>query len=121
MLTEFQLNVDWSRIESLVDINDPEDQAWLKDMIASLLENMSVRMQNLSQLVESKQAKELQAELHQIKGVAANFGLAAMSKLVVEAEAKVKEGDMEGSVSLSIQVPPVWEETKKELQAKFGS
>lgn len=107
------MNVDWSRIESLVDINDPEDQAWLKDMIVSLLENMAVRMQNLTQLVQSKQAKELQAELHQIKGVAANFGLAAMSKLVVDAEAKVKEGDIEGSFPFPFRFLPFGKKPKR--------
>lgn len=115
------MNIDWSRIESLVDINDPEDQAWLKDMIVSLLENMTVRIQNMNQFMQTREQKDLQSELHQIKGVAANFGLAALSKVVVEAEAKAKSGDVDGAVELSKEISPIWEETRKELQSKFGN
>ncbi|TGN19170.1 Hpt domain-containing protein [Leptospira idonii] len=102
-------------------MNDPDDQAWLKDMIISLLENMTVRIQNLNRFMQTKEPKDLQAELHQIKGVAANFGLAALSKVVIEAEAKAKEGDIEGAIVISGQVPSVWEVTRKELEVKFGS
>lgn len=118
---ELKLNIDWSRIESLVDMNDPEDLAWLKDMIISLLENMTVRSQNLTQFMQSKDQKDLQSELHQIKGVAANFGLSSLSRVVIEAETKVKNGDIEGAIELCKEISPIWADTKKELEARFGS
>lgn len=115
------MHIDWSRIESLVDIDDPDDRAWLKDMVVSLFENMTVRIQNLHQFMEAKQAKELQSELHQIKGVASNFGLSTLSKIVIDAEAKVKAGELDASIAECTQVLPVWEETKTELKERFGS
>ncbi len=115
------MNIDWSRIESLVDINDPDDQAWLKDMIVSLLENMTVRIQNMSEFMQTKDPKNLQSELHQIKGVAANFGLSSLSKVVIEAEALAKAGNVDGSVEISKQISPIWDETRKELETRFGS
>lgn len=68
----------------------------------------------------TKEPKDLQAELHQIKGVAANFGLASLLEVVVAAEAKTKAGDIEGAVVSSSQISPIWEETEKELKARFG-
>ncbi len=115
------MNIDWSRIESLVDINDPDDLAWLKDMIISLLENMTVRIQNMENFMQTKEQKDLQSELHQIKGVAANFGLSALSKIVIDAEAKAKAGEIDASIELSKQISPIWDVTKKELQTRFGS
>ncbi|MCZ8156757.1 MAG: Hpt domain-containing protein [Leptospira sp.] len=114
------MNIDWSRIESLVDMEDPDDQAWLKDMIISLLENMTVRIQNMNQFMQTKEAKDLQSELHQIKGVAANFGLSALSEVVIDAESKVKSGDIEASIESSKRIAPIWEDTRKELQVRFG-
>ncbi|GBF51691.1 Hpt domain protein [Leptospira ryugenii] len=111
--------IDWSRIESLVDTNDPDDLNWLKEMIASLLENMAVRIQNLGQFMEARSAKDLQSELHQIKGVAANFGLSALSALVIEAESKAKTGDIDTCISIATKIAPIWEETKLELQKRF--
>jgi HPt (histidine-containing phosphotransfer) domain-containing protein len=102
-------------------MNDPEDQAWLKDMIVSLLENMTVRIQNISQFMQTKEQKDLQAELHQIKGVAANFGLSALSHVVVEAEAKAKLGEIDAAIELARQISPIWDDTRKELQTRFGS
>lgn len=115
------LLIDWSRIESLVDMNDPEDQAWLKEMITSLLENMATRVQNLDRLMVAKDPKDLQSELHQIKGVAANFGLTALSEVVVKAEALVKAGDVESSVTEGKKIAGIWDATKQELEKKFSS
>lgn len=102
-------------------MNDPEDRAWLKEMITSLLENMATRIENLDRLLVSKEPKDLQAELHQIKGVAANFGLAALSELVIKAEGFAKAGDIESSVAEGIKIAPVWESTRIELEKKFST
>lgn len=113
--------IDWSRIESLVDMNDPEDQAWLKEMITSLLENMATRIENLGRLLVSKEPKDLQAELHQIKGVAANFGLAALSDVVIKAEGFAKAGEIEASVEEGKKIAAIWESTRQELEKRFST
>lgn len=102
-------------------MNDPEDQAWLKEMITSLLENMATRIENLSRLLVSKEPKELQAELHQIKGVAANFGLAALSDVVIKAEGFAKTGDIETSVEEGKKIAGIWESTRQELEKRFST
>ncbi|TGK82213.1 Hpt domain-containing protein [Leptospira noumeaensis] len=101
-------------------MNDPEDQAWLKEMMTSLLENMATRVQNLGGLLVSKEPKELQAELHQIKGVAANFGLAALSEVVVKAEGFAKTGEIDSAVEEGNKIAAIWESTKQELEKKFS-
>ncbi|MCW7491885.1 Hpt domain-containing protein [Leptospira sp. 2 VSF19] len=102
-------------------MNDPEDQAWLKEMIASLLENMATRVENLGRLLVSKEQKDLQAELHQIKGVAANFGLAALSEVVIKAEGFAKTGEIDASVEEGKKIAPIWESTRQELEKKFST
>lgn len=102
-------------------MNDPEDLVWLKEMIVSLNENMPVRIQSLREKMEKKDQKELQSELHQIKGVAANFGLALLSQIVIKAEADAKAGNLDLSISESEKIPDAWEKTKAELDARFSS
>lgn len=114
------MHIDWSRIESLVDTNDPDGEAWRKDILFSLFENMNVRIQNLKQFLNQKAAKEVQSELHQIRGVAANFGLATLLQVVTEAEEKVKLGELDACIVLCTQINPAWEETKKQLLEKIG-
>ncbi|MDF3821925.1 Hpt domain-containing protein [Leptospira sp. 96542] len=111
--------IDWARIESLVDMNDPEDLAWLKEMVGSLLENMATRVENLEGLLSLKNQKDIQSELHQIKGVAANFGLAALSEVVVKAEALAKQGILDESITEAKKIPPIWQTTREELLKRF--
>lgn len=111
--------VDWSRIESLVDITDPDDRKWLTDMMRTLLENMAQRMTNLGNLINQSAEKDLQSELHQIKGVAANFGLKAMSDVVVLAESLAKSQDWKLCYAESQKIAPLWEQTQAELLKRF--
>ncbi|XDD48145.1 Hpt domain-containing protein [Leptospira sp. WS39.C2] len=102
-------------------MNDPEDQAWLKEMINSLLENMATRVENLERLMQTKDPKDLQSELHQIKGVAANFGLAALSEVVIKAESLAKAGEIDSSITEGKKIASVWDSTKQELEKKFST
>jgi HPt (histidine-containing phosphotransfer) domain-containing protein len=105
----------------LVDVNDPEDLAWLKEMIGSLLDNMPLRIQTLAEKIESGDRPAIQSELHQIKGVAANFGLSLLSEIVVKAESEAKSGNLEIAIQTSQNIPDAWEKTKQELIERFGS
>lgn len=111
--------IDWSRIESLIDGDDPSDLEWIQDMIQTLYENMVTRIENVKKFSDNREAESLRSELHQIKGVSANFGLKQLYEMVLDAESKVKEGNLEEGIALSIKVPAVWEETKLELQKKY--
>ncbi|PJZ53616.1 Hpt domain-containing protein [Leptospira adleri] len=111
--------VDWNRLDSLKQGDDEEEAAWLKEMVESLLSNMEVRIKNIVRFTEEKKESDLQAELHQTKGVSANFGLEDLRALVTEAEQKLKSGDSNASFVLSLKTPATWESTREELKKKF--
>ncbi|MCC5815734.1 MAG: Hpt domain-containing protein [Leptospira sp.] len=113
------MQVDWTRIEALIDGDDPSDLEWIKDMIRTLYENMEIRISNINQYCDSENGENLKSELHQIKGVAANFGLMDLYNAVISAELKIKENDITIAIQLSKKVPGIWEETKKELKTKY--
>ncbi|TGK32733.1 Hpt domain-containing protein [Leptospira gomenensis] len=112
--------VDWNRLDSLKQGDDEEEIAWLKEMVESLLTNMEVRIQNIVRFAEEKQEASLQGELHQTKGVSANFGLEDLRALVAEAEQFLKAGDFGSCNGLCLKSPSVWEQTRVELKKKFG-
>ncbi|AVV51721.1 MULTISPECIES: Hpt domain-containing protein [Leptospira] len=112
--------VDWNRLDSLKQSDDDDEVAWLKEMVESLLANMEVRIENIVRFTEEKKDAELQAELHQTKGVSANFGLEDLRFLVAEAEQFLKTGDRDHSRTLSLKTTVVWEQTRDELKKKFG-
>lgn len=112
--------VDWSRLESIADPNDPSDQEWLKDMITNLYENMETRIQNIISFLNTHNLESLRLELHQIKGVAANFGLKELFQLTKEAEQSIKDGKPENGIELAKKVESTWKETKKFLQEKYS-
>lgn len=111
--------VDWSRLDSLKQGDDEDDIIWLEEMVRSLRKNMNSRLENIKTFTDEKKSVELQAELHQTKGVSANFGLAGIQKTVTEAELKLKEGNLEACLALCQELPSLWEQTKKELAPKF--
>ncbi|XDD50525.1 Hpt domain-containing protein [Leptospira sp. WS92.C1] len=112
--------VDWNRLDSLKQGDDEEEIAWLKEMVESLLTNMEIRIKNIVRFAEEKKDSELQAELHQTKGVSANFGLEDLRILVTDAEQNLKTGTSDSSYTLSLKIPNIWEPTKEELKKKFG-
>lgn len=111
--------LDWSRLNGLKQGDEEEDRLWLEDMIRSLRKNMNVRLDNIKSYAAQRKSEELRAELHQTKGVAANFGLAALQAKVTEAEAKLKQGDLATCLTLCEDLPDIWEKTKTELKTKF--
>ncbi|WP_039940967.1 Hpt domain-containing protein [Leptospira alexanderi] len=112
--------VDWNRLDSLKQSDDDDEIAWLKEMVESLLANMEIRIKNIVRFTEEKKDIELQAELHQTKGVSANFGLEDLRALVAEAEQFLKTGDQDRSYTLGLKTTVVWEQTRDELKKKFG-
>ncbi|EKR16569.1 Hpt domain protein [Leptospira interrogans serovar Pyrogenes str. 2006006960] len=108
--------VDWNRLDSLKQGDDEEEAAWLREMVESLLTNMEVRVNNIAHFTKEKK----DAELHQTKGVSANFGLEDLRALVAEAEQKLKSGDVNVSYILTLKIPEIWKSTKEELKKKFG-
>lgn len=108
--------VDWSRINSLIDTDNAEDQLWLENMLTTLLENMETRISNITQFTKSQDEKSLQSELHQVKGVAANFGLTSFYNIVLLTESKLKENHKEEAFDLTNSVIQSWIETREAIK-----
>ncbi|MCB1178563.1 MAG: Hpt domain-containing protein [Leptospiraceae bacterium] len=113
------MNVDWSRVESLADMDDPDDVEWLKEMIASLIEDLDSKCVEIKDIISKKSIKDLQSILHQIKGVAANFGLSNVQKCSSDGELAAKSGDLDTSIKEASKIEGIWQDTKKELLVKF--
>ncbi|MCB1189851.1 MAG: Hpt domain-containing protein [Leptospiraceae bacterium] len=111
--------IDWSRLATFADEDDPEDMEWLEEMLSTLIGNTATRLQELRQLIEDKNGAELKPLLHQIKGVAANFGLTKLQEVSAHAETLLKNGELDESIKESLTLQSIWEETQKELIEKY--
>lgn len=114
------MNIDWSRIESLADINDPEDKAWLLEMIESLRVDFETKVTQIEEYKQNKNIKDLQSLLHQIKGVSANFGLMDIHYCSADAEIAAKTGNWEKALELAQKIQPLWLQADAEFQKKFN-
>ncbi|MCB1159842.1 MAG: Hpt domain-containing protein [Leptospiraceae bacterium] len=111
--------VDWTRIKSFANEDDPEDLEWLKSMIQNLFENTLERLNELDSLMENRDLAKIQSLLHQLKGVAANFGLVILQNQCIRAETEAKEGNQEKSIEESKKIRGIWEDTRIELQNRY--
>ncbi|PJZ68106.1 histidine phosphotransferase [Leptospira perolatii] len=111
--------VDWSRLDSLIQADDEDDKEWLSEMIESLKTNMSSRLTNIVSFSSDQKQSELQAELHQTKGVAANFGLEKLRTTIANAEELLKNGNLTSCHELCSSLGEIWTQTKAELNTKY--
>jgi HPt (histidine-containing phosphotransfer) domain-containing protein len=114
------MEVDWSRIESLADLDDPEDKAWLQEMLESLCLDFESKIKEIAEIVDSKNLKDLQSIMHQIKGVSANFGLTKIQKCAADSEMAAKSGNLDVAISEAQKISSLWNLANKELQTKFS-
>ncbi|MDX1959198.1 MAG: Hpt domain-containing protein [Leptospiraceae bacterium] len=111
--------VDWERVKTIADPDNPDDKEWLLEMIQSLEEDINQKVEELSGLYINGDLAKLQASLHQVKGVSANFGLIELQQLSFQAETEVKAKNLSGSEVFLNKIPILWEETLQELRRKF--
>lgn len=111
--------VDWERISLLADPSDPSDQEWLKETIVNLASDLNARISNMDSTTQQKNWEELKASLHQMRGVASNFGLSKLADLSTHAEDSIRNSEFEKASNLVQEISKVWQETKRELQQKF--
>jgi HPt (histidine-containing phosphotransfer) domain-containing protein len=114
------MNVDWVRINSFITEGDEEEEAWLRDMIQTLIENYEERLTELAEITKLRDISKLVALLHQMKGITSNFGLEALRKITSEAESLAKANNLEASLAETAKLLPTWESTKVELKSKLG-
>jgi len=113
--SEGSLLIDWNRINSLIDSDSEEDKKWLKDLIDTLLTNMEERMKNIQSFSQASDQEKLKAELHQVKGVASNFGLMDLYNLVVKSESLLHDKLIQESIQHTDSIIDVWNRTKQEI------
>jgi HPt (histidine-containing phosphotransfer) domain-containing protein len=111
--------IDWNRIQSFADENDPEDKEWLMGMVETLISNTEERLVELDALLTSRDTEGLRSLLHQLKGVAANFGLVLMQENCVEAESKVKSLDIDAAVRIAGRLREIWKKTRTEIDRRY--
>ena len=113
------MNVDWERIQSFASEDDPEDMEWLLGMLQTLIDNTEERLTELNSYIESNEIEKIRAHLHQLKGVAANFGLTNFHKVCMEAEGLIKEDKVSEALEECAKLPGIWQATRKELEEKY--
>ena len=111
--------VDWERVNSVM-MADEDDKEWFNEMMDTLKDNMKTRLENISKHVQDKDQEPLRKELHQVKGMSANFGLAEINKISATGEAYAKTGKVDEAIAEAVKLPDLWDKTLKELNAKLG-
>jgi HPt (histidine-containing phosphotransfer) domain-containing protein len=111
--------VDWSRIEVLADPDDPDDMEWLKETVRDLAVDIDKRLTEISDFVQKNENENLKATIHQLKGVASNFGLMQVFDICVLAEALLKEEKTQDGYEETKKLPDTWASTRIELRKKF--
>jgi HPt (histidine-containing phosphotransfer) domain-containing protein len=120
VLSECEVNllIDWNRINSLIDSDSDEDKAWLQDMMHTLVSNMEERIKNISSYYASKESTKFKSEIHQVKGVASNFGLVEIYDLVIKAEDFLNQNLPDEAFQITQSLVVVWKQTKQEIITK---
>ena len=114
------MNVDWTRINSFITEGDEEEMQWLREMIQTLIDNYEERLKELDTLTKNPDNSQLVSLLHQMKGVASNFGLDNLWRLTQEAELLLKAGNLDATLKETQKFSPIWQETKNELKTKLN-
>ncbi|GAB4471723.1 MAG: hypothetical protein Kow0088_05680 [Anaerolineales bacterium] len=84
--------IDWEEVlPRYVD-----DRAFYLEMLNEFLENASTRLQELREVIQSKDGKQMNFLAHRFKGMAANLGAERVAALAQQLEDSGKKGRFEG-------------------------
>lgn len=111
--------VNWKRINSFIDIESEEDQKWLKTSILDLIGNFNDKLEQIRTLLDKNDLPQIQSILHQMKGVAANFGLEDIAHTTLQCETLLKENKFTEAELNIKSLYPIWKETHTELESKI--
>lgn len=113
------MNIDWERINELIDPDDSEDVIWLKNYMGDLIVAFEGYLSDLSIALNANDKENSTSLLHQIKGVSANNGFETLRSIATEAEILSRSNKLESVKKLVVDVPSIWQETKAELVQKL--
>ena len=111
--------IDLERFNSLKDGDSEEETKWFLEVIGTLFENMVTRLSNIAQCIQDADHAKLQKELHQVKGIALNFGLNELASATTSAEQLCKDGKFAEAIAASAPVAGIWEKTKSEIEKQI--
>ena len=107
--------VNWERVSTFADVNDPEDLEWLRETAKELVISMNQKINLINSLLNNPDRDALLSICHQVKGVSSNFGLDAIYEISLNAEKILKTETWEQSFSLLGELDEVWKRSSKEL------
>jgi hypothetical protein len=112
-------NINWDRVQTFADLNDPNDLDWLKGTVKELQENMELKIGIIDGLVLEPNRDSLLSVCHQIKGVTSNFGLDKINDVSVKAEAILKTDNWIESITLLKSLKILWKDANTEIIKKL--
>jgi HPt (histidine-containing phosphotransfer) domain-containing protein len=107
--------INWERVSTFADMNDPEDLEWLRETAKDLVISMDDKINLINNLLNNPDKEALLSICHQVKGVSSNFGLDAIYEISLNAEKKLKTDSWEDSLSLLKSLDEVWKQSSREL------
>ena len=113
-------NINWERVKTFADLNDPSDIEWLKGTVKELQENMEVKINIIEALILEPNRESLLSICHQIKGVTSNFGLDKINDLSVKAEYILKTDNWMDSITQLKLFKNHWIDANLELKNKLN-
>ncbi len=90
--------VDPQALAALRELN-PEDPAFLRELIDVFLEDVPHRFAELEKALASQDAPLLTRAAHTIKGSCSNFGAAGLAHIAMEMEQQGKAADFAGAAA----------------------
>jgi HPt (histidine-containing phosphotransfer) domain-containing protein len=107
--------INWERVNTFADMNDPEDLEWLRETTKELIVSMNQKLETINSLLATPDRDALNSICHQIKGVSSNFGLDAVYEICLHAEKLLKTDSWESSIPVLANLKTVWLRTSEEL------
>lgn len=101
----------FNRKEFVARMMDDEDIA--REVVSVFLNDIPLRIAEINEVLEEKNAEKLRAAAHQLKGSAANIGATRLYKIAMKLENNAKDGDLVQSAEL---VPLLMENARKLIE-----
>ena len=108
-------DVNWERVKTFANLDDPADLEWLKETAKDLQLTMESKIKTLNNLLTEPDRSVLSNLCHQMKGISSNFGLDQIHDISLRAEKILKLENWEDSLELLSQLDQSWKKAEKEL------
>lgn len=115
IVSKYMSTINWERVNTFADMNDPEDLEWLRETAKELVVSMNQKLETINSLLTTPDREALVSICHQIKGVSSNFGLDAVYEICLNAEKILKTDTWESSLPILANLNTIWINSSEEL------